>query len=835
MPFALLQLQVINERISFVPTVSVSLPEQGLYAALGAVAVIIFFVILRKMAWKRYQLGQSFRKAVLLVTIPKEGAEKGDSANREKSQQEIQEDISVATGVFKSIGALRAERGMKAWLLGRMDAYSFEIVAKDGLVSFYVTAPYRHKDFIEQQIHAQYPSAQIEEAADYNVFSAQGEVASARFAFQRDYYLPIQTYKKLETDPLNAITNALAKVDQGDGASIQILVRSAKKQWRSKGVQIASLMQQGRSYWQAKKKASAWGAFSSEKKSSEHKTGEAVKEYRLSPLEEEMVKSIEEKVGQLGLDVNINAVASSRVPGRAAMYLDNISASFGQYNSPQYGNTIFRKRGGKAIVRDFVYRFFREKDRMVMTGDELASLWHLPLPSTETPNIRWLTSRKAPPPTNIPKQGTILGFVKYRGQEVQVRIKPQDRRRHMYVIGKSGSGKSEFLKQMMKQDIDSGAGLCVMDPHGELAQDAIALVPKHRAEDVIYFNPADVERPMGLNMIEYDPDYPEQKTFVIGEMLKIFDKLYDLKATGGPMFEQYMRNALILILDHPESGATLLEIPRVLADEKFRAFKLSKSKTPAVRDFWLKEAQKAGGEASLANMVPYITSKLTPFITNDIMRPIIGQQKSAFNFRKAMDEGKILLMDLSKGKLGDLNAYLIGMVVVGKILAAALSRTDMDPSKRKDFFLYIDEFQNFITDSIATILSEARKYGLDLVIAHQFISQLSSKGDDAIRDAVFGNVGTMVSFRVGAEDAEFLEKEFQPVFSASDLVNVEAYTANAKILIDNTASRPFSMSMYPQVKGDTTHVAAMKQLSRLKYGRDRDIVEAEILERSRLV
>jgi hypothetical protein len=321
---------------------------------------------------------------------------------------------------------------------------------------------------------------------------------------------------------------------------------------------------------------------------------------------------------------------------------------------------------------------------------------------------------------------------------------------------------------------------------------------------------------------------------VINEMLKIFDKLYDLKATGGPMFEQYMRNAMQLIMDDPESGSTLMEIPKVLSDEEFRAYKISKCKTQVVKDFWVKEAQKAGGEASLANMVPYITSKLTPFIANDIMRPIIGQQKSAFNVRQAMDEGKILLLNLSKGKLGDLNAYLIGMVLVGKILMAALSRTDMDPKDRKDFYLYIDEFQNFLTDSISAILSEARKYGLCLIVAHQYIGQLVKNNDTQIRDAIFGNVGTKAVFRVGTDDAEFLAKEYAPVFGQFDLVNVEGLTALVRLLIDNTASRPFNMKIIfaPRATAKEKELSAMiKELSRYKYGRKRELIEAEILER----
>ena len=802
----------------------------GILLVAGLFVFLLAIKGLRRVLTARAEIARGFDNSVMLVTVPKESGEK-DGGQRDKSIQEIQGAIAVAEGVFKSVGGLKAEHGFRAWLAGRGDVIAFEIVATGGLVSFYISAPKRFREFVEQQVHAQYPLAQIEEVPDYNLFQPKGVIASAHLVFGRENFFPLHTYKKLEADPLNALTNALAKVEEGDGAAIQILVRSANKTWRERGVKIASLMQQGRSYDQARK-----GTKLIKMGTQEEKTGEKAKEYRLSPLEDQMVKSIEEKVGQLGLDANINLVASSPNPGRAELVLGNMIGAFNQFSSPQYGNAFKRISEGKSrIVHDFILRVFHEKRRMVLTPDELASLWHLPLTSTETPNIRWLTARKAPPPSNLPKEGLLLGVVKYRSQQHPVRIKQADRRRHMYIIGKSGSGKSELIKAMVRQDIEAGRGVCVIDPHGDLAQDCLAFVPKERADDVIYFSPADSERPMGLNLLEYDERYPEQKTFVINEMLKIFDKLYDLKSTGGPMFEQYMRNAMILVMDDPASGSTLMEIPRVLSDERFRAYKLSKCKTQVVKDFWLKEASKAGGEASLANMVPYITSKLTPFITNDIVRPIIGQQKSAINVREAMDQQKILLLDLSKGKLGDLNAYLIGMVLVGKILMAALSRTDLSSEERKDFYLYIDEFQNFITDSIATILSEARKYGLDLTIAHQYIGQISQKGDTAIRDAVFGNVGTMIAFRVGPEDADFLGKEFAPVFTPFDLVNVEAYTANAKLLIDNTASRPFNMAMAPLRKPDTRLTDAIKQLSRLKYGRDREIVEAEIRERLRFV
>lgn len=829
----LLQIPLSTDSLEHLPTAAAGQASAFWPYAAALVALLVVLKIVRSIARKAYQSRRSFDTAVMLVTVPKESAEKGDAGMQEKNLQQIREDIGVAEGLFESIGGMKAERGLVAWFVGRTDAVSFEIVAKDGQVSFYVSAPRRMRDFIEQQIHSQYPLAQIEDIEDYNIFVPQGVVQGARLRLKRQGFFPINSFRKLETDPLDGLTNALSKVEKGEGAAIQFLVRSAKKEWRKRGVKVASLMQQGRSLKSALAGSSAWGqVFGGGAKPKPKKDGAPAPEYRLTPLETEMVKAIEEKIAKLGLDVNVNILVSAKDPNHVRTHLDNIVGAFNPYNSPQYGNSFVRApvRIGR-LVDDFVFRLFAEKHGSVMTGAELASLWHMPLPSTETPNIRWLMARKAPPPPNLPKEGLLLGRVVYRGIEYPVRIKQPDRRRHMYVIGKSGSGKSEFIKAMVKQDIEAGKGVCVIDPHGDLAQDCLKFVPKERADDVIYFSPADAERPMGLNLLEYDERYPEQKTFVVNEMLKIFDKLYDLKSTGGPQFEQYMRNAMILVMDDPASGSTLMEIPRVLADERFRSYKLAKCKTQVVKDFWLKEAQKAGGEASLANMVPYITSKLTSFITNDIVRPIIGQQKSAVNVRKAMDEQKILLLDLSKGKLGDLNAYLIGMVLVGKILMAALSRTDMSAEERKDFYLYIDEFQNFITDSIATILSEARKYGLDLVIAHQYIGQISAKGDTTIRDAVFGNVGTIVAFRVGAEDAEFLAKEFKPVFGPFDLVNCEAYTANTKLLIDNTASRPFNMAMYPPPKGESRIVEAVKQLSRLKYGRDRDIVEAEIRER----
>jgi hypothetical protein len=399
----------------------------------------------------------------------------------------------------------------------------------------------------------------------------------------------------------------------------------------------------------------------------------------------------------------------------------------------------------------------------------------------------------------------------------------------MYAIGQTGVGKTNLYQNVILQDIRDGHGVCYMDPNGDAVEWILRHIPKERAEDVIYFNPADTARPIALNLLEFDPAYPEQKTMVINEIISIFDKLYDLKATGGPIFEQYLRNAALLIMEDPESGSTLMEIPRVLSDEAFRKYKLSKCRNQTVVDFWVKEAEKAGGEAALQNIVPYITSKLTQFTSSDIMRPIVGQQKSAFNFRDIMDNKKILLVALPKGLLGDMSASLLGMIISSKIQIAAFSRQNQPEEARVPFYLYVDEFQNFTSKTFATILSEARKYALSLNITHQYIEQL----DEDTRNAVFGNVGTIISWRIGAPDAEFMVKIMDPL-NTEDLINVEKYNYYVRLMIDSAPSKPFNVTTYPPDPHENIQVGeAIRELSRLKFGRDRDIVEAEVRMRSK--
>jgi len=431
----------------------------------------------------------------------------------------------------------------------------------------------------------------------------------------------------------------------------------------------------------------------------------------------------------------------------------------------------------------------------------------------------------------VPKEGTLIGVNNHRGVEQKIYIAPEDRMRHFYVIGQTGTGKSYLLKNMIIQDIKAGHGACFIDPHGSDVMDILANIPADRYDDVVYFDPASIDRPMALNMLEYDRRNPEQKTFVINEMFSIFQKLYGgVPESMGPIFEQYFRNATGLVVEDPDSGCTLLDVSRVMSNKAFRDLKISKCKNPVIVQFWKEIAEKAGGEAALANVVPYITSKFDVFLANEIMRPIIAQEKSSFNMRDIMDGRKILLVNLSKGRLGDINSHLIGLILVGKILMAALSRVDSfgkGAGAMPDFYLYLDEFQNITTDSISTILSEARKYRLALTVAHQFIGQL----DDKIKNAVFGNVGSMAVFRVGSDDAEFLEKQFTPVFTRTDITNLDNRNAYVRLLADGRPAKPFNIATVSLDKGNIEQIEKLKELSSLMFGRPRAEVEEEVMRK----
>lgn len=805
-------------------------------ALAGAIFAFVIFINLAKAIFRsKAKTSKAFHKTILLIKVPKE--RKGENTTEESISQ-IREQVATAETLFATIAGLRPEKGFSTWLIGRNDHTAFEIVVKNGKISFYVAVSDKYRQFIEQQIHAQYPHAQITEETDYNIFKPDCSIVGAYLFFKQKSALPLKTYKHLDSDPLLTILNPLSKLGENEGALIQYIVRPASSDWRRSGMQMIKNLRAGQKLEKLTKKGSGLGkSFGSVQKflSTGSKDKKEMSEpVRLTQMEEEMIKNMEEKISLGGLELTMRIVSASSTQEKAKLNLENIVNSFSQYNIYRYGNSIGAAIPAKPakLIQESIYRSIRKGPVMVASTSELAGFWHLPTPSTETPHIDWLGARKAPPPLNMPTEGVLLGRAYYRGEETMVRMKRADRRRHLYTIGKSGSGKSVFIQSLAIQDIMNGDGVCVVDPHGEFAEYVLQHIPKERAEDVIYFNPSDTDRPIGMNILEVKTE--EQKDFATQEMIAMFYKMVTDPSMIGPMFEHQMRNVMLTLMADMEMPGTIAEIPRMFTDDAFVETWKKKLKDPVVMAFWEKEMAKTS-DFHKSEMLGYLISKVGRFTENAMVRNIIGQSKSGFNFRDVMDQRKILIVNLAKGLTGEINANLLGMIIVSKLQMAALERANMAEELRHDFYLYIDEFQNFITDSIATILSEARKYKLNLIIAHQYMKQLEdNKGKTTVRDAVLGNAGTIVSFRIGIEDAEILQKEFAPVFSAYDLINVEQYTAYVKLLIDNTAAKPFNMSTYPPTPGNKELGAAIKELSRLKYGRPRDIVEAEIMERSQL-
>lgn len=814
----------------FIPTV-ILLCVFGLTVFVGLLFIFRFFI--RRLSLAKQA---TFQRVTLVVTLPKFRRE--EESERGPTKDQVQEVIAAAESFFSSVGGLKAQKGFVAWLLGRHDEFSFEIVVDKKLIKFYVSVPVHLREFLEQQLSAAYPDAYTQEVEDYNIFQPDGVILASHLVFRRQNAFPIKTYRELDKDPLNAITNVLSKIPEGDGAAFQFLVRSSYAKWRKKGVKIATNMMQGMKLEEAiKGKKKGKSNMAELTGFGGNKPQEPEKDYRLSPLEDQIVKGLQTKASKAGMDVCIRLITSSKSAQNAQTLLQNMLNAFAQYNIYEYGNSFVKVVPGrkKRIIRDFIYRGFNESNTIVLNAEEMASLWHLPLPWTETPNIKWLGARRLPAPSNVPNgpqdEGQVqLGYNSYRGIKTDVWMKGLDRQRHMYLIGKSGSGKTETLAYLIAQDIRLGHGVAVVDPHGDLIEQVLGNIPKERVDDVVVFAPADIERPVGLNMLEARD--ASQKDMAAQEMISIFYKLFPPEMIG-PMFEHTMRNVMLTLMADEENPGSIAEIPRMITDPDFQKAWINKLKDPVVLAYWEKEVANTS-DYHKSEMFGYLISKVGRFVENEMMRNIIGQTHSTINFREIMDQQKILLVNLSKGKVGDVNADLLGMIVVTKLQMAALGRADMPEKDRKDFFLYIDEFQNFVTDSIATILSEARKYRLNLIIAHQYIGQLVKNNDTKIKDAVFGNVGTMFTARIGPEDVETLQKIYAPDASGYDLMNSDKFTWYVKMIVDNSSVKPFTLNLTPVGRGDSELASAIKELARLKYGRDRAIVEAEISERTRL-
>ncbi len=735
---------------------------------------------------------QSIDSTLLQVAVPK--------------GNEIQ--IDAMEQFFSSLYSIKKGGGWRN-KYSLQQSVSFEIVAKLEDIRFYIWTPNPIKDLVEKNLHGAYPDAEIIEVQEYNLFTESGKVAYKDLQLTGDNHTPIKTFKELPTDPLSAITSALAKLKEGEAAAIQVLVSPTGGDWQKAG-----------------------GSYVSATKKQESDPEKAKYSVPAKKLE-----AIENKISKPGFETTIRLVVVSNDEATAKAHLSNLSSAFTQFAGEhnKFGSKKIRRTGD--FIESFIYRYqpmfyYWGNRASILNSEELATIFHFPNKQVTTPHIHWLYSKTAPAPAQIPTEGLFLGTSKYRGTERKVHISDFDRQRHMYIIGKTGTGKTELLKDIIMQDIRAGKGLCFIDPHGDAVESILQMMPPERAEDVIYFRPGDAERPLGLNLLEAKTE--EQKHFISSAVINMMYKLFDPHKTGivGPRFEHAVRNAMLTVMSDP--GTTFIEVMRVLTDAKYVQELLPKVQDPIVRRYWTDQIAQTS-DFHKSEVLDYITSKFGRFVTNKMIRNIIGQSESSFNFREVMDTGKILLINLSKGELGEENSSFLGLVLVPRILMAAMSRADIPEEERRDFYLYVDEFQNFATPDFAQILSEARKYRLNLTVANQFVGQI----DEEVKNAIFGNVGTVISYRVGVTDANYLSHEYSPVFSEDDLLNIERFNVYVKTIVHNEPVSPFSMSLLKNMEKQKAMMNPrvadiIKEMSRLKYGRDIRIVESDIARRSNL-
>ncbi len=749
----------------------------------------------------------------------------GEDGNRTKTLKEL---ISGMEQFYA--GMLSLEHAGKK----ETDYFTLELAVpvNSPTLRFYAAVPNSKCDLFEKQLVAIFPNARVQaQPNDYNIFTEDGTAYGSYATLADRPMLPLKDYADFDHDPLNSVLSAFAKIDaDGEGASLQILIKPRGDHYVHHYRRVLAELRKGETRYRAFNLPETFAGdlareavslLSSNKKALDPATADKV-----------AIEQMEKKIAAPIVETNIRIVVSSTDAAKAQSIRHELEGAFHQFENTIGNRLTFKevvKGEAKKLFHNFSYRLFSNSNALPLSLRELTTLYHFPPKGIESsPHLAQARSTMAAAPTGLPVEGLILGTNDYRGETTTVRLTPEDRLRHLYVIGQTGAGKTGLLMTLMEQDIKNGNGVCFIDPHGNDILNVLSMVPPERFEDVIYFDPAELSRPFGLNLLEYDAAHPEQKTFIVNEMLAIFRRLYgDVPESMGPAFEQYFRNATLLVMEDPESGSTLMDIGRVLSNKPFRDLKLSKSMNPIVNQFWNEIATQAEGEASLANIVPYITNKFDDFTANDFMRPIIGQQHSSFNFRDVIDNKKILLVNLSKGRLGERNANLLGLILVGKLFMAGLSRADNPRGDFAPFYLYIDEFQNITTDSIPGILSEARKYKLSLTIAHQFLSQV----DEKIRNAVFGNVGSMAVFRVGQEDGEFFEKQYAPIFKASDFTSIENRNAYVKILAHGVPQKPFNIKTLNLEPGNPEQIDDLRQLSYLTYGRDRATVEGTIKAR----
>lgn len=786
----------------------------------------------------------------LQLLVPKKDSREEKDAATDQFGRDFKEVIGVMDHLYQSLHSIY-DGTLRRFFLGQ-PYFSLEYAALAGEILFFVVCPRKMADLLEKQITSFYPDCVIDQVEDYNIFTEHSWVEAQTLLPSKPYTSVFKTYQHLKSDPLNAITNAFSKLASDEGAAVQFIIRPAKQGWQEKVQKEASML------LNPKKKRGGWSIFNplswlaavvrvmtSSNGIQELQKPEESSNDRVSSMVEEYSKAVDEKAGNPGFRVIVRIVSSANNHTRAVDILQSVMASFGQFTDVRgNGFTRLTMEGKNNVIKRFIQRNPRRpwllrllSHRFLLGTAELASLFHLPhIKYNKVETIKWQNFKLAPAPINMPGDGLFLGYNVYRGERRKIYMENDDRFRHFYIIGQTGTGKSSIIQLMARQDFNNGKGVCVVDPHGSLIDDLLPYIPRERADDVIYFNPADTERPMGLNLLEGKTS--EERDLIALDAMNMMVKMFG-EEVFGPRIQDYFRNGCLTLMEDQEEGGAITDLVRLFTDDEWQRYKVTKVSNPIVKSFWENQMAKTG-QREKQEMIPYFAAKFGQFYTNTLMRNIVGQTRSSFDIADCMNTGKIIMMNLSKGLIGDINSTLLGMIVVNKIQVAAMRRQRESSEKRKDFYLYIDEFQNFVTPSIESILSEARKYRLGLILAHQYIDQLEKEsklaGSVSLKGAIFGNVGSMMFYKIGPQDAEVGAKEMAPVFSEQDLVNMDKFKGAMKLCVDGQPSKPFTIDV-PRPWLDTTYTKdsaaaeAYKQLSRLKYGRQKDFVSREILRR----
>jgi hypothetical protein len=760
----------------------------------------------------------------------------------------------VAEQIFSALHGITKELSFIDKLKGKhQETISFEIANVERNIKFFIHFPTKLRNVVEGQIYAQYPLAEIDEVEDYVKIDMQNAMGAELGLLRADIY-PIKRYQQFEdkkakypVDPLSSITSTLSKFnDSKEQAWIQIVVRPLGDKWRKIFTNCVKIIGGGiymnigslqniytKAYCTRSRviriiffplylifflQGFKLGGKEFDNKVEEHSSRGHDNE---TPIMAAM-----DKVGRIFYETTIRIVYVPRSDNKevAEIKVREIAGSFKQFNLPHFNGFEIRSiiKGKDALTR---YKKREIVDSFVLNAEELATVYHLPNITVSTPNIYWVRSRRIEPPNDLPtpdaceEEITLIGKTNFRGSSETFGIKPIDRRRHLYIIGKTGMGKSTLLENMLFNDIQSGKGVAVIDPHGDLADSILGFVPANRTNDVILFDPSDRDYPLAFNMLENID--PSLNSIVCSGLVGIFKKIY--ADSWGPRLEHILRNTILSLLEYPNSS--ILGISRMLQDKTFRQRVVKKVSDPVVKNFWLEEFEKMEPRQRVEAISP-ILNKVGQFLSSPIIRNILGQVKSTIDLRFAMDKKKIIIVNLSKGKIGEDNSALLGAMLITKFQLDAMSRANIPEKEREDFYLYVDEFQNFATESFATILSEARKYKLNLTMANQYIAQMPEE----VRDAVFGNVGSMLSFQVGFDDADYLTNQYGEEVMPNDLVSLSKYNAYMRLLIDGMPSKTFSLTTLPPPDYQMEEGRRDKiiKLSRERYATERTIVEEKI-------